>query len=119
MTQTRGSMSEDVRTAIEACFRCHRACLEAQQHLIVVDGDLAGPEPMNILLDCAEVCHTTGSLLIRGSARQLLMADLCATVCDECADQWDATAAGDDVLLRCAAECRACAAACRDLAGGA
>jgi hypothetical protein len=53
--------------------------------------------------------------MLLGSPHHVRTCEVCAEVCTACAKSCEAFS-GDDIMLRCAAECRRCAESCREMA---
>lgn len=70
----------------EMCLTTHKFCLQAARHGLDAGGDLAHPDVINILLDCAESNAMVASFLSRGSARTRHVVDLNARIASACAD---------------------------------
>jgi len=99
---------------IENCLRCHRTCLELAARHFRGEATIE-PAHLRLLLDCAEICETSASFMIRGSDLHGETCGACAAVCDRCADECDHH--GDDPhMAACAEICRACAQSCREMA---
>lgn len=60
--------------------------------------------------ECADICQLTASFLARDSEHAHELMQLCAKICDECADE--CAKHQDDHCKRCAEACRACADTC-------
>jgi hypothetical protein len=112
----------------DAARRCIEACAECAQTCTVCADACLGEENVNEMvacvrlnLDCAEVCHVTGTLMTRPSHRDApaLRAQLqaCIEICracgDECAEHGEH---GIEHCRVCAEACRACAEACEAMA---
>ena len=101
-----------INQCIEACASCHRACLDAATYCLAQGGAHAAAAHVGLLLDCAQICATTGDFLIRSSPLHAGACGTCADVCDKCADACEHFT-GDAVMAACAIACRTCAEACR------
>lgn len=102
---------DEFRECHDACGDCRRACLETfAQHCLVLGGKHADPDHGQLMLDCADLCQVTGSLLARGSEHHALVCVACASICRMCAESCEGL--DDQVMRRCAAACRRCAEAC-------
>jgi hypothetical protein len=107
---------------IEACFDCAQtctscadACLGEEQHLTHL------VKCIRLNLDCADVCETTGRLLLRQTEPDwsVIRAQLeaCIAACRSCGDecQRHAEGMGMEHCRICAESCRRCADACERL----
>jgi Domain of Unknown Function (DUF326) len=100
---------------IENCLRCHRMCLEVAARHFRGEATLEAAH-LRLLLDCAEICETSASFMIRGSDLHPETCAACATICEACADECDRH--GEDPhMAACAEICRRCAQSCREMAG--
>lgn len=94
------------RCAIE-CSHCTIACLEEK--------DVKSMERcIKLNIDCAEVCRVTASLLTRGSELSEKMLEVCAEICNTCAEECGKHSQMEH-CKRCADECRQCAEECSAL----
>jgi hypothetical protein len=117
----RPKLNETQHTAcIEACYDCDQACTAC------ADACLGEAEVQTLVRcirlnqDCADVCATTGRMLLRQSEasaallrRQL---ELCEAVCRECAAECERHAHHHEHCRICAGACQACEQACHALA---
>jgi len=117
-----GDMTSDERlraSCIQACLECARTCTECADRCLSEQlvGHLVTCIAANI--NCADVCATTGRVLIRQTAfepdvaRTLL--DACAQACKTCGDECARHAEMHRHCEIAAAACRACEHACREL----
>jgi hypothetical protein len=110
----RGPWTETTRTLIE-CLRCREVCEDTVTHALRVGGPALEDERIGALLDCADVCRTTATLIRRGSPLAGRTAGIAADLCERAAEAC-AAFAEDRALAACAETCRRCAAWCRRLA---
>ena len=49
-------LTREMEEGIQDCLHCHRICLRTFSHLLALepDAELAEPEQLNLLLDCAD-----------------------------------------------------------------
>lgn len=106
----------DIDDCIDTCLACHQLCLETLTHSLREGGELALPEHIRVLADCAQLCQTNADFMIRGSDLHGYTCGACAVVCDACAESCGGFP-GDSQLDECAALCRRCAQACRAMEG--
>lgn len=65
-------------------------------------------------IDCAQVCEVAASAMARASESAKAYCDLCARICDQCAEECERhTAMGH--CKECAQACRRCAQECRKM----
>lgn len=98
----------------QACADCARICHEHVRHCLTLGGEHAAPDHIAMLLTCAQVCATAGTLMALESDWHTTFCDLCAQVCDECAEACEDM----DDMEECADACRECADACREMLQG-
>jgi uncharacterized membrane protein len=110
--------ADPLTACIYACVECAQACT-ACADACIAEHDRALARCIRIALDCADLCHATSRVLSRQLAPDLsvvsMTLQLCATVCDACAYEGRRHAAMHAHCDVCAAACRRCTDACRDL----
>ena len=94
----------------------HGICLETVNHCLTLGGKHAEALHVRTMLDCAEICATVASLLLRGSEFYARMSSVCAEVCAACAESCESIDAHDKIMQQCAEICRRCATSCRRMA---
>jgi len=107
--------STEMKQCIDLCHECHDACVQTAQNCLEKGGRYVDAASVRLLLDCAQICHTSEDFLLRDSDLHSLTCSVCAEVCARCADECLRLA--DDVLKHCAEVCRRCAASCQQMAG--
>ena len=107
------TLPSEMKSCIEACQRCHAACLQtAMLHCLEVGGRHTEPKHFRLMVACAEICRTSAALMMIGSPSHLIQCDLCAKVCEECATDCEHIGG----MEACVQACRACAKECRQMA---
>lgn len=102
-----------MQACIDACKRCHDACLGTfTHHCLETGGDHIKPEHARLMLSCAEVCEACANVMCIGSGVHKYVCRACAEVCEACAR--DCERVGD--MQDCVTACRACAESCRKMA---
>lgn len=97
---------------IDACSKCYQICLHtAMTHCLVTGGKHVEPEHFRLMVNCAQICKTSIDLQLTESAFCGNYHELCAEVCDACADS---CAALNDMTV-CEKACRDCAVSCRSM----
>ncbi|MCX2970792.1 MULTISPECIES: four-helix bundle copper-binding protein [Streptomyces] len=103
---------------IEECFACVEACTASADASLCEEEVTELRKCIRVTLDCADVCDATGRVLSRNTGYDAhvtrAVLESCATVCDAAADECERHTGHDHVQL-CAAACRRCATACREL----
>jgi len=108
------SQSRDQQEFADGCLECSTLCTEVAQDLEAREGRPDEVRLAAMLRDCADVCEAVVRLANRGSSRHILMAEVCAEVCETCAEECDRP--GKDAEMRAVADaCRKCADMCRAL----
>ena len=103
------------QACIDACVACHLTCTETLvRHCVPHGGALVQPEHVRLMLDCAEICHTNASFLMRDSLLHHATCRACAEVCSACANS--CRGLEDAKMQECAVTCAHCADACARMA---
>ena len=96
---------------VEACNRCAAAC----DHCATAC--LSEPDPKRLAhcialdMDCADICRSPVGYMSRGSVHAYALCQLCADICDACADECSKHPM--DHCRECADACHRCADECR------
>ncbi|HEX3288908.1 MAG TPA: four-helix bundle copper-binding protein [Mycobacterium sp.] len=104
---------------IEACYDCSQTCTACADACLSEEMVAELTKCIRTNLDCADMCDTTGRILSRHTGydanvtRAVLQA--CALACKACGDECARHAQMHEHCRVCAAECRLCEQACRDL----
>ncbi|HVL47676.1 MAG TPA: hypothetical protein VM889_03880 [Candidatus Thermoplasmatota archaeon] len=106
-----------MRQCIENCMNCASICLETLAYVTAKGGDLASPERLRALADCAEMCRTSADFMLRGSPIHGEVCGACAAACEACEDACREMES-DPQLAACAEACSACGETCRAMANG-
>lgn len=101
---------------IKNCQECHASCASLIPHCLHMGGDHASKEHIGLLQDCAHICATALSFMLRGSPRHVLTCAACAAICRQCADDCERMAGADDQMRSCAETCRRCTESCSRMA---
>lgn len=109
-------LSEEMLRCIEVCSDCHKACLQTIPYCLQTSGHCAQPNHIRLMLDCAEICQTSGNFMLRGSDLHVHTCGACAEICDRCARECEAMSDNDPRMAACAEMCRRCADSCRNMA---
>lgn len=115
-----GSNGEEALRCIEACAVCAQACTVCADACLGENGVQDMVTCIRLNLDCADVCHVTGTLMTRPSHRDApaLRAQLqaCIEICRACAEECAKHEHMDHCRV-CAETCRECAEACEAMSG--
>lgn len=98
---------------IDACIKCARVCRETLAHCFSMDESHKGSNHLTLLMDCAEMCDMSASLMERGSGHSRHHCALCADACNQCAESCDAF--DDSLMKNCTKVCRDCAEKCEKM----
>lgn len=116
-----GSNGDEARRCIEACVECTQTCTVCADACLG-EADVAQMVAcIRLNLDCADVCHVTGTLMTRPSHRDApaLRAQLqaCVEICRACGDECARHGHHMEHCRVCAEACHACAEACEAMIG--
>lgn len=104
---------------IDACIECAEACTACADACIGESMVAELRTCIRLDLDCADICDTTGRVLLRmvqgGAALSRSLVEACAQACAECATECERHAETHEHCRICAEACRRCEAACRQL----
>ena len=113
-----GHMAEQVRRSIQECMSCFSICEQTLAHCLRKGGKHASAANVQLLIDCAESCRTSVSLMSRESAFHARHCAMCADICKSCEESCEQFP--DDAQMKaCADACRSCAEACRRMTASA
>ena len=115
--QSSGNISSgnSMEECIKECLACFQSCISCISHCLVQGGKFAEPKHIGLMQECAEVCRTSATLMVSKGQFSFEFCQLCATVCDACAQSCLNVDPNDSMMQECADECRKCAAACRNM----
>jgi hypothetical protein len=94
---------------------CHRICVATVTYCLEKGGKYAAPQHIKALLDCAAICQTTSSFIVRESDMHGRVCTVCAEICEKCAASCEQVDATDEMMKHCADVCRRCAKACQEM----
>ncbi|PQO40697.1 four-helix bundle copper-binding protein [Blastopirellula marina] len=101
-------LDPNLRACLRACVRCAHACeqcadaCQSEANVVMLSDFIRANR------DCAQLCWTASSLIIRGSDFVGELCEICAKVCDRCAHECEKYS-----YRECALVCRDCADECR------
>jgi len=105
----------EMQQCIQDCLECHAICLETVTYCLEEGGNLAQVGPIRLMLDCAEICQTGASYMLRRSNLHGRTCNLCADVCGRCGQVCEEFN-DDPQMVACAESCRRCEESCRQMA---
>ena len=110
-------ISNPLVECIERCFSCAQTCTACADASLAEDAIEPLRRCIRLDLDCADICITTGTIASRRTetSEQVLLQllELCANICQICAEECEEHAAHHEHCKICAAECRRCEESCR------
>lgn len=105
-------MGQQNEECIQQCIGTYRLTLQSVGYCLDKGGEYSSTKMIQRLLDCAEICRTTMSYLIRSSDKHSTMCGSCAEICLQTAE--DCERFSDDSSMKaCAQQCRSCAEHCQ------
>ena len=115
-TTAHGMSDKEMQACIDECQSCATICAQTLAHCLEKGGAHAEATHIVGLVDCAEICRTSASFLLRGSHHHTATCRACAEVCRACEES--CRKMGNDAMMqRCADACRRCAESCEKMAG--
>ena len=111
---THSAMSADMKKCSEECLSCSTVCIETIHHCLHMGGKQVEAVHFTTLLDCADICRTSASFLLRGSSLHADICRACATVCRAC--EASCRKMEGEEMKRCADACARCAKSCERMA---
>jgi hypothetical protein len=104
--------SKALEQGVQSVRECHQLCVETASYCLQMGGRHVEPGHLRLLQDCAEICATTLTFMLRTSDFHPQLSGACAEVCEACAAACEHFT-GDQQMEACASICRSCAEACR------
>ena len=109
-----GNVSPEVKECLKDCLDCYQACTETLAKCLVIGGEHAKLEHVNLLIDCAKMCSTNAEFMLRNSSYYPQICSITADISDECSYMCDRFE--EDFMKECSNVCRRCSDACREIA---
>lgn len=114
-TERRTSMTPNrYASCIDACVKCALACHHCSAACLKEDDVSHMARCISLDMDCAAFCELTAAAMARESVNAKAFCQVCADVCDTCADE--CAQHKTDHCQACAEACRSCAHECRQMA---
>lgn len=98
---------------IEVCMACAALCNHCATSCLEETDTKMMARCIQLDMECAALCSTTAQLLSLGSLHATALAKLCATACEECADECSKHT--NTHCQECATACKMCAEACKNV----
>lgn len=96
--------------------RVRKILEEVMQYCLVEAGPYSERAVLGSMMDTIEIANLNAKYLLKNSEFRGQSANLCAEICDDCADQC-ARFSDDNVMVFASEICRECAVICRDFVG--
>lgn len=110
---------EILARCIEECFACSATCASCADACLSEDTVAELRKCIRLDLDCADICETTGRVLVRQSEYDARISkaqlEACRQVCRTCAEECEKHAEMHEHCRICAQACRSCEKACDEL----
>jgi hypothetical protein len=107
---------EHLLACAKACSDCQRECDACASHCAhkTAEGMKEHLKTLMTCQDCADFCAAAAQIVARGGPFAMLICQPCAEACAACGKECEKFP-DDEHMKRCAAECRKCEKACRDM----
>lgn len=112
-TQVTGNNMEQ---CIRDCLACYQECMSCIPHCLSLGGKHVEEKHITLMMECAQMCNVSATLMQLKSGFSYELCQLCARVCDACADSCSSIDPNDSMMQKCAETCRKCADSCRSMA---
>ena len=109
-----GGISMD--QCIRDCIACYQECLSCIPHCLSLGGKHVEPKHMTLLMECAQICNMSATLMQLKGDFAFEHCQVCARICDACADSCLSIDQHDSMMQNCADSCRRCTESCRNMA---
>ena len=107
---------KNMEQCIADCFASFSATTKCLSHCLEKGGKHAEKAHVQLMMECAEMCKMSMGLMLSNSQFAFEHCQLCAKVCDQCADSCAALEHGSTVMADCVKACKKCAESCRSMA---
>lgn len=114
-THHQAATQPEMQRCIEYCFECAQKCTQLSSHCLALGGPHASAEHISLLASCATICASTAKLMVFNSDYHHDMCQLCANVCNSCAEDCERLGPDDFLMQECAEACRRCAGSCLEM----
>jgi hypothetical protein len=111
-----GKRESNMDQCIDDCLACFQECMSCIPHCLSQGGKHVEPSHIKLMMACAEMCNVSAKLMQLQSEFAFEHCQLCAKICDACADSCSKIDPDDSMMQRCAEMCRQCADSCRKMA---
>lgn len=107
---------KNMEQCIADCFASFSASTKCLSHCLEKGGKHAEKAHIQLMIECADMCKMSMSLMLSNSQFAFEHCQLCAKVCELCAESCAAHAHGNKVMEDCVNACKKCAESCRSMA---
>lgn len=115
METTISEFSQNMEHCIEDCLVCYKECMSCIPYCFSKGGKLVEAKHLTLMLECAETCNMSATVMQLRGMNSFELCQLCARVCDACAESCDSVDPNDLMMQKCADMCRNCAESCRSM----
>lgn len=105
----------NMEQCIRDCIACYQECTSCLAHCLSLGGPHVERKHITLMMECAEMCNMSATLMQLQGQFSYEHCQLCAKVCDACAESCSSIDPDDSMMLRCADTCRKCAESCRSM----
>jgi len=113
---SKNQSGSSMEQCIEDCLACYQECLSCIPHCLSQGGKHSEQKHITLMMECSQMCNLSASLMQLKSDIAFEHCQLCAKVCDACAESCSSIDPEDSMMQRCADQCRRCAESCRSMA---
>lgn len=72
------SLAREMQQCIDECLHCQRICMEiAMNHCLTMEGRHVEHNHFHLMMNCAEICHTSAEFMMSSSPLYADMRRLC------------------------------------------
>lgn len=105
----------NMEQCIRDCIACYEECTSCLSHCLSLGGKHTEARHITLMMECAELCRTSASIMHLKGEFAFELCQVCADVCDACAESCSNIDPDDETMLKCADVCRKCATSCRNM----
>lgn len=106
----------NMEQCIRDCVACYQECTSCISHCLSLGGAHSEQKHITLMMECAQICNMSATLMQLKAQFSYEHCQLCAKVCDACAESCGSLDPNDSMMQRCADTCRKCAESCRSMA---
>lgn len=105
----------NLEQCIRDCLECYQECLRCISHCLSQGGKHAEKEHISLMMECAQMCNTSATLMLMKGQFSHEHCQLCAKVCEACEQSCRSLGSDDAMMQECADMCRKCADSCKNM----